>query len=112
MIIKNITKNTTIAFNARIADNFLTRLIGLLLTSRLDRGDALIISSCNRIHTIGMKYPIDVIFLDQNYKVVKIAFNLSSCKISTCLNASYVIEMPSGIGRSSRTGIGDMIAMV
>ncbi|NLH46321.1 MAG: DUF192 domain-containing protein [Acholeplasmataceae bacterium] len=110
MIIYNNTQKTQIAEKAKIADNFFSRLKGLLGTDSLEKGAALVIRPCNSVHTIGMKYPIDVLFLDKYDKVVKIVSNLQSSKFAFCGKASYVIELPSGTVQKSGTIGGDMIA--
>ncbi|MHC1717118.1 MAG: DUF192 domain-containing protein [Acidaminococcaceae bacterium] len=112
MIINNISKKIAIATEAKIADNFITRLKGLLGTDHLKEGSALIIRPCNGIHTLGMKYSIDVIFIDKSDKVIKIVSDMPSRKISTCNNASYVIETPSGVIRMTNTTIGDIISIL
>ena len=111
MIIKNITKNTIIATEAKLADNFLARLKGLLGTELLEKGSALIITSCNGIHTVGMKYSIDIIFVDKNNKVIKIVTNMPSMKFTLCRRASYVIETSSDVVDTTSTKIGDIIAV-
>ncbi|MHC1715995.1 MAG: DUF192 domain-containing protein [Acidaminococcaceae bacterium] len=112
MIIKNLSKKTAIATEAKIADNFITRLKGLLGSDHLEEGRALIIRPCNGIHTIGMNYSIDVIFIDKNDKVIKIVVDMPSRKISTCSNASYVIETPSGVVSMTNTTVGDIISIL
>lgn len=112
MIIKNITQNTIIAANARRADNFISRLKGLLGTSSLPPGEALIIHPCSSIHTFGMNYPIDIIFLDKQDKVVKIVMGIPSGRVSLCNGANYVVELPSGVAGSSNTTVGDLISIL
>lgn len=112
MIIKNTTQNTTIATDAKIADNFISRLKGLLGASRLESGGALIIRPCSSIHTLGMKFAIDVIFLDKHDKVVKIMNNMKAGRFSLAWGASYVIELPSGVADTTNIRVGDMIAIL
>ena len=111
MIIKNHTRNTLIASSAGLAVNFMTRLIGLLGTKKLDKGKALVIRPCSSIHTIGMKYAIDVVFLDKQNKIVKIINDMPAGKFSLCSGSSYVIELPAGTIEATGTVVGDKISL-
>lgn len=111
MIIKNITQNIIIATNAEVANNFILRLKGLLGTSRLPSGEALVIRPCNSIHTVGMKYAIDVLFLDKRDIIVKIINVMPAGRFSLCSGSSYVVELPAGTIESSGTVVGDKISL-
>ena len=63
MVIRNRTNGSLLAARAVIARNALARLIGLLTRSHLSDGEALVIPQCRSIHTIGMRFPIDVAFV-------------------------------------------------
>jgi len=56
---------------AEIADTFIKRLLGLMFCRRLQEGSALLLDSCSRIHTCFMRFPIDVVYLDQGNMVLK-----------------------------------------
>ena len=111
MLIKNITQNSIIATNARIADNFVMRLKGLLGVSHLENGGALVIRPCNSVHTLGMKFAIDVVFLDRHDKVVKIINNMNAGRLSICWHSNYVIELPAGVANSTKLKVGDIISI-
>ena len=70
--IVNSTKGTLLASRAEIADCFRKRLVGLLGRRALDPGCALWLFPSNAIHTIGMRFPIDVVMLSRNATVVKV----------------------------------------
>lgn len=110
MIIRNITQNTIIASDAGLADNFITRLKGLLGTNQLDTGRALIIRPCNSIHTFGMKYAIDVVFIDKQDSIVKIIQDMPAGRFSLCSGSSYVVELPAGTIKATGTVVGDKIS--
>ena len=111
MIISNVTQNSIIASDAALADNFISRLKGLLGTDKLDTGKALIIFPCNSIHTFGMKYPIDVVFLDNHDKVVKINEAMPVNRFALCSKSNYVIELPAGTIEATGTVVGDKISL-
>lgn len=111
MIIKNITQNTIIAYKGILANTFFTRLKGLLGTKNLDEGTGLIIRPCNSIHTVGMKYAIDVVFLDKQDRIVKVINAMPAGKFSLCSGSSYVIELPAGTIEATGTVVGDKISL-
>lgn len=61
--VQSLKNQSLIADKCFVADRFLTRLIGLIGTSRLEPGEGLLISPCNDIHMWFMRMPIDVVFV-------------------------------------------------
>ena len=87
----------------RVADTHWTRLKGLLGTDALAPGDGLWIRPCRQVHMFGMRYAIDVVFLDDAYRVVGLVRHLEPWRISPSVRAATsVIELPAGtISKSS-----------
>lgn len=108
--ITNKTKDTILAEKAQIADTHFDRLKGLLGRASLKQGEGLIIVPCSSIHTFFMKFSIDVIFLNKNYRVVLIANKLPPWRLfGVPFFERFVIELPSGIVKKTNTNIGDLI---
>ena len=108
MPVINVTKKTWLATKVRKADNFLTRLIGLLKRRHLGPEEALWLIPSKGIHTIGMKFPIDVVFLNKANVVVGIISGLVPYRISAVrLRSHSVLELPKDTLKKSRTEIGD-----
>ena len=63
-------------FTLLVADNWINRLIGLLRYNKIDQNTALWLTPCASIHTMWMRFSIDVIFLDKSHKVLKISENV------------------------------------
>jgi uncharacterized protein len=104
----NLTKETWLATKVRKADNFLTRLVGLLKRKNLGPEEALWLMPSKGIHTIGMKFPIDVVFLNKGSKVIGLVSGLVPNRISAVHLCGYsVLELPNGTIRKSRSEIGD-----
>ncbi|MFA6358489.1 MAG: DUF192 domain-containing protein [Candidatus Omnitrophota bacterium] len=107
----NKTKNFILAENVFIADTFLKRMKGLIGRKVFPSGKAIILDPCNCVHTFFMHFPIDVIFVDKNYKVVKVLNKLSPDKItSLSWHSSKVIELP--VGGSSLTAVQDQLQIL
>jgi uncharacterized protein len=109
----NLTKKTWLATTVRKADNFFTRLVGLLRRQSLGPEEALWLIPSKGVHTIGMKFPIDVIFLDQNNKVVATICDMVPRRLSSLrLSAHSVLELPRGAVNKSSTTVGDQLEIL
>ena len=107
--VHNPSRATTLADRAQIADTSRTRKTGLLKHDRLEPGDGLWIKPCEGVHTVGMKFPIDVLFLDKRRKVVKIRAAMPRWRMAACLWAHSVLELPSGTAAATNTTAGDQL---
>jgi uncharacterized membrane protein (UPF0127 family) len=95
--------------NLKVANTFITRLVGLMGSKKMDKFDALLIEPCNSIHTFFMKYPLDVVFLDADNRVVKCVENLAPWRMTFLyLNAKKVLELNAGVLKS-QVSKGDQI---
>jgi uncharacterized protein len=105
--VRNLTRNTVLAEKADIADTSAKRRTGLLKHERLDPGAGLWIAPCEAVHTFGMKFAIDVLYLSKKKKVLKIRENMGLWRMSFCLWAHSVLELPAGTAKATRTTAGD-----
>ncbi|PKM60078.1 MAG: hypothetical protein CVU99_10035 [Firmicutes bacterium HGW-Firmicutes-4] len=81
----------------KVADRFVTRLIGLLRTARLDENQGLLLKKCNQVHTYGMKFTIDAIFLSKDGDILHIEKEMVPGKVSPHIkNGYWVLELMSG----------------
>ncbi|MBS1873116.1 MAG: DUF192 domain-containing protein [Acidobacteria bacterium] len=107
--IRNQTRGTTVADRASIADSSATRRTGLLKHSRLDPGDGLWIVPCEAVHTFGMRFAIDIVFLNKKRQVRKIRHAVGKRRIAVDLLAHSVLELPAGTVASTNTEVGDQL---
>lgn len=108
--VHNQSRDTMLADRALIADNSRTRKTGLLKHDRLESGEGLWITPCEGVHTVGMKFPIDVLFLDKKRKVVKIRAAMPRWRMAMCLWSHSVLELPDGTAQATKTAAGDQLA--
>ena len=87
----------------RVADRFISRALGLLGGAPLDPAVGLLISPCSSIHTLGMRYSIDVVFMDREAQVLRVCANVRSGRIRFVFGARAVLELRSGV--AARHGI-------
>ena len=110
MRIINKTKNTVLAEDVIAADTFFTRIKGLLGKKEFKKGQALILKSCNSIHTFFMRFPIDVLFVDKNSTVIKAIYPLKPFRLTGIyFNATFAIELPVNTIQSTLTFEGDKL---
>lgn len=106
----NQTKETFLAFRVKVADSVLSRMIGLLGRSSLKPEGGIWIVPCNSIHTIGMRFTIDIILIDRNFKVVGLRELVRPFSITRPnLRAESILELPAHTIFKSRTEIGDQL---
>lgn len=106
----NQSRATELAARATLADDSRTRRTGLLKHARLEPGQGLWITPCEAVHTFWMKFAIDVVFLDRRKRVRKVRAAVPPWRISACLTAHSVLELPAGTAAASGTQPGDQLA--
>ncbi len=109
MVLVNATKKTIVSDNCHFANSVLKRMIGLLNRGQLGRGEGLLLDRCYGIHTFGMRFPIDVLFLDKDLRVIRAVKALPPYRTCVVKKSVYVLEVPTGALDASRTTEGDQI---
>jgi uncharacterized protein len=110
LYVYNKTRETFVATETILADSYLRRLIGLLgKTNRWAQvGRGLWIVPSSGVHTIGMLFPIDLIFLSKEKEVVHVEEYVRPFRISrVSLKAQSVLELPAHTIYRSGTRVGD-----
>lgn len=109
--IRNRTRNTTVARDAKRADSFRSRLQGMIGRRFGEPFDALIFERCNAIHTFFMSIEIDVAFADASGKICGLRNRLRPWRVSWCGAARKVVELPAGALAASETVTGDELEL-
>lgn len=112
LFVYNATRETFVATDVTIANGYFSRLIGLLGKTRrwLRSGRGLWIVPSRGIHTIGMLFPIDVVFLNRDKCVVHVEEYLRPFRISSVsLKAHSVLELPPHTIFRTGTRVGDRL---
>jgi hypothetical protein len=95
------------------AVSFAARLRGLLGRSQLPEGRALAIEPCSSVHTFFMRFPIDVVFLDREGRVLRAVHSLKPWRATRIVpRAALVVELPAGTLARTAVGQGDRLAFV
>ncbi len=107
-VVVNRTRGTTLASSVDLADTPKSRRIGLLRHEALEPGKGLWIYPTQAIHTIGMRFPIDVAFLDRKLRIKRIYHRLAPFRLTTFVwRAQSVLELPAGSLANTSTTVGD-----
>lgn len=108
----NKTKSTYLALDGRLAATFFERLLGLMFRASIGRDEALIFRNVNSIHMLFMRFPIDVLYLDGDNKVLKVKHSLKPWRMSSCIRAKVTLELPAKRALESATDIGDTLEFI
>jgi uncharacterized protein len=109
LTIVNRTRESELAHCVEVADDAAKRRKGLLGRRGLGPGEGLWIRPCEAVHTFGMQFPIDLVYLDRNMRVKKVRSDVPPWRLSACLSAHSVLELASGTIRRTQTRPGDML---
>lgn len=97
MKVYRLKNNQIIAHKLKVANSFYSRLKGLMFVDEMKEMDALLLNPCNSIHNFFVKFPLDVVFLTDDYKVVKIIKNFRPWQVSGIyFSAKQTLELKAG----------------
>lgn len=108
MQVVNVSRNLTLVQDLQIAATFLTRLQGLLGKKEFPQGYGLLIKPCNWVHTLGMSFPIEVLFLNENLEVIAME-RLKPNRFGRPQRSCCALELPWGTIDRSGTILGDKL---
>jgi uncharacterized membrane protein (UPF0127 family) len=106
----NLTEQSFLGTNVMRADTAFSRLRGLLGKLKLKSGDGLWMVPSMGVHTIGLMFPIDLIYLDDENRVVHCEEHLMPFRISPIrMKSASVLELPLHTIYASQTRVGNQI---
>jgi hypothetical protein len=111
MVVALINERTRqpVAMSVEIAATRTSRRRGLLGRDRLDEACAMVLAPCGAVHTVGMRFAIDVVFLDRQGYAVKVVHDLRPWRLALAPRARAVIEMAAGSLRWGHVLPGDRL---
>jgi uncharacterized membrane protein (UPF0127 family) len=107
--VSNLTRQTVLATRMEIADSGPKRNKGLLGRKLLKPGEGMWIVPCESVHTFFMQFPIDLIYLDREHRIRKQRSGVPPWRLSACLSAHSVLELPAGTIQNTNTKLGDKL---
>ncbi|HRJ45016.1 MAG: DUF192 domain-containing protein [Caldilineaceae bacterium] len=108
----NENRDCHLMIQGRAATNFWSRGRGLIGASPLRDGEGLLIEPCNSVHCFFMSFPIDILYLDKENRVVAIDPAMRPWKVGKIYwKAHAVIELPAGTLERTGTAVGDRLSI-
>jgi uncharacterized membrane protein (UPF0127 family) len=109
--VRNLTRDSQVGSRVEVAGSNVKRSKGLLGRNGLGPGEGMWIIPCEAIHTFFMRFPIDLIYLDKKLRVKKVRSSVKAWRVSACLRAHSVLELPAGTIRETQTQPGDVFEL-
>src|SRR6478672_5819605 len=94
-----------------IPESAFGRTRGLLGRDGLKRGEGMLIDRAGSVHMFFMRFPIDVVFLDRNRKVVRIVHGLRPWRVAGARKAVAALELPVGAAGEAGLEEGDVLVL-
>lgn len=108
----NVTRQCPLITRGEQATNFLTRFRGLIGHRPLQEGDGLMIVPCQGVHTLFMRFPIDVVYVGADNRVVRLVPNLPPNRFGPLdFKTRFVLELPAGTIARTGTALGDQVVV-
>jgi uncharacterized membrane protein (UPF0127 family) len=107
----NTATGAVLADRAGVASTSESRRTGLLKHASLNAGEGLWIVPSEGVHTVGMKFPIDIVFLSRTRTVLKTCHAVPKWRVALCLRAHSVLELPAGAIAASGTAPGHQLQL-
>jgi uncharacterized membrane protein (UPF0127 family) len=90
-----LERTELLGFEVPVATSLPSRLLGLALLSRQRAGPGLLIPRCSSVHTFGMRFALDLVFLNAEGRVIELRRGVPPRRVIRCPGAEAVLELPS-----------------
>ena len=108
--VENASREVLLGSRVTVADRWWTRARGLLGAPPLEPGQGLMLTPCRAVHLLGMRLPLDVVFLDAQWSVVAAYPRLApGGRTRWHVDARHALELPPGTLERSGTRVGDTL---
>jgi uncharacterized protein len=92
---RSLSRTRLLGHEVPVATSVASRLLGLALLSREGAGEGLLIPRCRSVHTLGLLFDLDLVFLDAEGRVVELRRAVPPGRLIRCAGAMAVLELPS-----------------
>jgi hypothetical protein len=98
--LRALPTQTVLGHRVRVAVGVRARLLGLALLAPEEAGAGLLLSRCTAVHTFGMRFPLDIHFLDRTGAIISSRLGVGRRRFVSQRGADAVLELPSPFGES------------
>jgi uncharacterized protein len=99
-----LTRTQLHGLQVPVATSLLSRFLGLTLLPRELAEPGLLIPRCHSVHTFGMRFRLDLLFLDADQRVLEIRRDVPPARVARCARAVAVLEVPAREPRARSIG--------
>jgi len=103
--------DAVICERCEIPESAFGRARGLLGRDGLDPGAGMLIDRAGSVHMFFMRFPIDVVFLDRDWRVVGVRHGLRPWRMAAARRAVAALELPAGTAAAAGIEAGDVLAL-
>jgi len=108
----NTTRDAVLGERIAVAETSWSRMVGLLGKSGLEPGAGLLIIPSQAVHTIAMRFAIDVVFVNRRWRVVGLQPAMAPNRVTGLhWRAHFVLELPAGVVARTATAVGDQLGL-
>lgn len=109
----NKSKKNIIVENLFLADSFWPRMKGLMGKKNLPEDEGLLLLPCNSVHSMFMRFPIDLLFLNRELRVIKIVYRFKPWRVTPIIRDCYqVVELRAGVASVKGVTIKDELDII
>lgn len=101
------TAGSLVCERCEIAERGLARMRGLIGRDGLEPGSGMLIDASPSVHMFFMRFPIDVVFLDRDRRVVRVVERLRPWRVAGARRAAAALELPAGAAAAAGVAVGD-----
>jgi len=105
------SRGNTLADSIAVASSFWSRTKGLLGKKSLSFDEGLLITNCSSIHMFGMRMPLDIVFLSEDFTVLALRKKLSPFWLASHSKARHTLELAAGAVEQLGIEIGDKVSI-
>ncbi|HUZ15042.1 MAG TPA: DUF192 domain-containing protein [Gaiellaceae bacterium] len=109
--VRRTTDGAVVCERCEIPESALGRTRGLLGRDGLEPGSGMLIDRAPSVHMFFMRFPIDVVFLDRDRKVVRVVDGLRPWRVAGARRAAAALELPAGAAAAAGVEVGDVLVL-
>jgi len=109
--VRRRTDDAVVCERCEVPESAFGRMRGLLGRSGLEPGSGMLIDSAPSVHMFFMRFPIDVVFLDRDWRVLSVRHELRPWRIAGARRAVAALELPAGAAAAAGIAEGDVLAL-
>ena len=108
--VRRVADGAVVCERCEIPESAFGRARGLLGRDRLEPGGGMLIDRAGSVHMFFMRFPIDVVFIDRDWRVVGVRHGLRPWRMAAARRAVAALELPAGAAAAAGVQAGDLLA--